>query len=47
MDNITAGEVKFCGKDIQGMSGNELAKLRLDRMGFIFQQMYMLKNPCL
>ena len=44
MDNITAGEVKFCGKDIQGMSGNELAKLRLDRMGFIFQQMYMLKN---
>lgn len=44
MDNITAGEVKFCGKDIQVMSGNELAKLRLDRMGFIFQQMYMLKN---
>ena len=44
MDNITAGEVKFCGKDIQGMSGNELAKLRLDRMGFIFQQMYMLKT---
>ena len=44
MDNITAGEVKFCGKNIQGMSGNELAKLRLDSMGFIFQQMYMLKN---
>lgn len=44
MDNITAGEVKFCGSDIPGMDENQLAKLRLDRMGFIFQQMYMLKN---
>lgn len=44
MDNITAGEVKFLGKDISGMDENELAKLRLDKMGFIFQQMYMLKN---
>ena len=44
MDNITAGEVKFCGSDISGMDENQLAKLRLDNMGFIFQQMYMLKN---
>ena len=44
MDNITAGEVKFLGKDISGMDENGLAKLRLDKMGFIFQQMYMLKN---
>lgn len=44
MDQMTAGEVKFCGKDISKLSSNELAKLRLDDMGFIFQQMYMLKN---
>ncbi len=44
MDCITAGEVKFCGKDIACMSLNELANLRLNEMGFIFQQMYMLKN---
>ncbi len=44
MDAITAGEAKFCGKDIAKMSEKELADLRLDEMGFIFQQMYMLKN---
>lgn len=44
MDSITAGEVQFCGKDIAKMSEKELADLRLDEMGFIFQQMYMLKN---
>lgn len=44
MDSMTAGEVKFCGKDISGMTQNELARVRLEDMGFIFQQMYMLKN---
>ncbi len=44
MDSITAGEVEFCGKSIVKMSEKELADLRLDKMGFIFQQMYMLKN---
>ncbi len=44
MDNITAGEVSFCGKNISKMNEKELADLRLDEMGFIFQQMYMLKN---
>ena len=44
MDSITAGEVKFCGKNIAKMGQKELAELRLDEMGFIFQQMYMLKN---
>ncbi len=44
MDKMTAGEVNFCGKNIEKLSDNELAKLRLDDMGFIFQQMYMLKN---
>lgn len=44
MDSITAGEVKFCEKNIAKMGEKELADLRLDEMGFIFQQMYMLKN---
>jgi len=44
MDGITAGEVLFCGKNIAKMNRTELANLRLDEMGFIFQQMYMLKN---
>lgn len=44
MDSITAGEVKFCGNDIAKLGEKELADLRLDEMGFIFQQMYMMKN---
>ena len=44
MDSITAGESEFCGKNIAKMGEKELADLRLDEMGFIFQQMYMLKN---
>ena len=44
MDHLTAGEVSFCGKNIAQMGERELADLRLDEMGFIFQRMYMLKN---
>ena len=44
MDDLAAGEVSFCGKNIAQMGERELADLRLDEMGFIFQQMYMLKN---
>ena len=44
MDKMTAGEVIFCGKNMTKLSENELAKMRLDDMGFIFQQMYMMKN---
>lgn len=44
MDRMTAGEVLFDGKNIEQMKEKELAELRLDEMGFIFQQMYMLKN---
>lgn len=44
MDSVTAGEVNFCDKNLATMNAKELADLRLDEMGFIFQQMYMLKN---
>jgi putative ABC transport system ATP-binding protein len=44
MDDITAGSVKLKDKDISSLSADELSDVRLDEMGFIFQQMYMLKN---
>lgn len=44
MDSITSGKVTFFDKSIEKMSEKELADLRLDDMGFIFQQMYMMKN---
>ena len=44
MDRATAGEVIFNGKDTAKLSDKALSQLRLDEMGFIFQQMYMMKN---
>lgn len=44
MDKMTAGEVKFNGKNLSELGENEMADVRLDEMGFIFQQMYMMKN---
>lgn len=44
MDDATSGKIEFAGKDITKLKSSELAKLRLDEMGFIFQAMYMMKN---
>ncbi|WP_229696376.1 ABC transporter ATP-binding protein [Paenibacillus albidus] len=44
MDEMTAGSVVFNGQELAGLSENELAGLRLNKMGFIFQQMHLLKN---
>ena len=44
MDRATAGEVIFNGRETAKLSDKELSRLRLDEMGFIFQQMYMMKN---
>ncbi|MBR6874225.1 MAG: ABC transporter ATP-binding protein [Ruminococcus sp.] len=44
MDRATSGEVLFEGRDTTRLKDKELARLRLDEMGFIFQQMYMMKN---
>lgn len=44
MDNVTAGAVEFYGKDLSQLKTKELADIRLDDMGFIFQKMYMLRN---
>ena len=47
MDGMTAGSVIFDGEDISKMNEKELTKLRLLKMGFIFQQMYMMKKLCI
>ena len=44
MDNVPSGSVSFCGSELSKLKPDELAELRLNEMGFIFQQMYMLKN---
>ena len=44
MDKATSGEVILDGKKITDLSEKELASVRLNDMGFIFQQMFMMKN---
>ena len=46
MDRMTSGTVDFCGKDLGSISKKELTNVRLTEMGFIFQQMYMMKKLC-
>ncbi len=46
MDKMTSGKVDFNGRDISSLNRKELSKLRLTEMGFIFQQMYMMKKLC-
>lgn len=44
MDKPTAGEVILNDKNITNLTEKELSSVRLKHMGFVFQQMYMLKN---
>ena len=44
MDSATAGSVRFGEKELTTMNQKQLSELRLNEMGFIFQQMFMLKN---
>lgn len=44
MDKATSGSVNFDGQDLTSLKEKELADIRLDKMGFVFQQMYMMKN---
>ena len=44
MDSMNAGSVDFFGKELNRLKANEISDVRLDEMGFVFQQMYMLKN---
>ena len=44
MDTVTAGSVLFDGEELSLMKEKELINIRLLKMGFIFQQMYMMKK---
>ena len=44
MDRMTSGSVKFNGREIGSLMEEELAKIRLNHMGFIFQDINLLKN---
>ena len=44
MDQMTSGEVIFAGTSIGGQNENKMADIRLNEMGFVFQQMHMLRN---
>ncbi len=44
MDDATGGSIRFRNRDLTKLDNKELANVRLNDMGFIFQQMYMLKN---
>ena len=44
MDRADSGEVWVDGMEICGLSEDDRARLRLSQMGFVFQQMNMLKN---
>lgn len=47
MDSITSGKVIFDGEEISSMNEKKQSNLRLIKMGFIFQQMYMMKKLCI
>lgn len=44
MDEATAGKIEFYGEELTKLTGNQISDIRLKKMGFVFQQMYMLKN---
>lgn len=44
MDRADSGEVWISGTEICALSEDDRARLRLEQMGFVFQQMNMLKN---
>jgi len=44
MDQLSGGSVVYNGKEIHTLSDDEISKVRLLNMGFVFQQSYMLKD---
>ena len=44
MDRMSSGSVRFDGRELSSLSEKELAALRLHEMGFVFQQIHLLKN---
>ncbi len=46
LDRSFEGTIKVCGEDITKMKEGELAKLRLSKIGFIFQFYNLVQNLC-
>lgn len=44
MDHVSDGMVRLAGKEITSLSQADLAALRLTEMGFVFQQVHLLRN---
>ncbi|MCL1791206.1 MAG: ABC transporter ATP-binding protein [Peptococcaceae bacterium] len=44
IESMTAGEVVFFGKILNEMNDTRLSELRVNEMGFVFQEMHMLRN---
>ena len=44
MDKMTSGSVMFNGRELSAMNEKDLSGLRLNKMGFIFQHIHLLKN---
>lgn len=44
MDDVTSGKVTFDGEELSRLSRKAMAKVRLHKMGFVFQQMYVMKK---
>jgi putative ABC transport system ATP-binding protein len=44
MDRPTSGSVFLEGRDLTSLSDTEMSRVRLTRMGFVFQQAYFLSN---
>ncbi|MFV0434935.1 MAG: ABC transporter ATP-binding protein [Leucobacter sp.] len=44
MDRPTDGSVRFEGRELTSLSDAEMSRVRLTRMGFVFQQAHFLKN---
>jgi len=44
MDRMTSGSVVFNGRELSSLTEKEMSALRLQEMGFVFQQINLLKN---
>ncbi|MDO5065972.1 MAG: ABC transporter ATP-binding protein [Propionibacteriaceae bacterium] len=44
MDRPTTGSVRLEGRDLTGLNDDQMSRVRLTRMGFVFQQPYFLPN---
>lgn len=44
MDRATNGEINFEGEDISNIDDEKMSNIRLNKMGFIFQQPHLLKT---